>query len=164
MPIVASDIKFRLSGGASNSDPNASLGGVKSSTDAGTDLFDNVSSAESSTGHTDYRIIYIHNGHGSLTGKSSKVWLQSNTPSPDTAVEIALIGSVNDTAPVLANENTAPAGASFSSAATEGAALSIGDIPPGQHQAVCIKRVVSPGAAAYTGDGFTLRFKCDTEA
>ena len=30
MPIVASDIKVRLSGGASNSDPNASLGGIKS--------------------------------------------------------------------------------------------------------------------------------------
>ncbi len=33
MPIVAADIDFRLSGGAANSDPNAALGGAKSSTE-----------------------------------------------------------------------------------------------------------------------------------
>ena len=165
MPIAQADIKFRLSGGASNTDPNLSLGGAKSSTEASTALFDNVSSAESSAGHTDYRCIYIHNGHATLTMQASKVWLQSNTPSADTDVSIALAGEgINGTAETVANENTAPSGESFAAAATEGAALAIGNIPPGQHQAVWIKRVVSAGAAAYTGDGFTLRAKCDTSA
>ena len=34
MAIVSTDIKYRLSGGLANTDPAASLGGVKSSTDA----------------------------------------------------------------------------------------------------------------------------------
>lgn len=165
MPIAASDIKFRLSGGAANADPNASLGGAKSATEASTSLFDNVSSAESSAGHTDYRCIYVHNAHATLTLQGAKVWIQSNTPSPDTDVSVALAGEgVNGTAETVANENTAPVGESFSAAATEGAALSIGDIPAGQHQAVWVKRVVTAGAAAYTGDGFTLRVKGDTAA
>lgn len=162
MPIVSSDIKYRLSGGAANTDPNLSLGGAMSSTDASTALFDNVSSAESSAGHTDYRIVYVLNSHATLTLQSAKVWLHANTPSPDTEVQVAVLGAVNAQAAALANENTAPAGASFALAATEGAAIAIGNIPPGQFQAVCVRRVVSAGAAAYTGDGFTLRVKGDT--
>ena len=70
MPIVASDIKVRLIGGSSNSDPNASLGGVKSSTEV-TDntlnnLYDQVSGSESASGDTEYRCVYIHNSHASL--------------------------------------------------------------------------------------------------
>lgn len=165
MPIVASDIKYRLSGGASNTDPNLSLGGVKSSTEANATLFDNVSSAEASAGHTDYRCIYVHNGHATLTMQSAKVWIHANTPSTDTAVAIALAGEgINGTAETVANENTAPVGESFSAAATEGAALPIGNIPPGQHIAVWVRRVVNSSAGAFTGDGFTLRVKCDTQA
>lgn len=165
MPIVTGDIKIRLSGGASNTDPNLSLGGAKSSTEASTNLFDNVSSAEASAGHTDYRCVYIHNNHGSLALQSAKVWIHSNTPSADTEVTIALAGEgVNGTAETVANENTAPTGETFALAATEGAALSIGNIPAGQHQAIWIKRVVGASAAAYTGDGFTIRVKGDTAA
>lgn len=165
MPIVASDLQVRLSGGAANSDPNLSLGGAKSSVTAPTNLFDNVSSAESSAGHTDYRCYYIHNAHATLTAQSAKVWIQSNTPSPDTTVTIALAGEgVNGTAETIANENTAPVGETFSAAATEGAALAIGNIPPGQHIAIWVKRVVTGGAAAYTGDGCTIRVKADTSA
>ena len=50
MPIVSTDIKYRLSGGSSNTDPTASLGGVKSTTDASTNLLDTVSSAEAAAG------------------------------------------------------------------------------------------------------------------
>lgn len=165
MPIVASDIQYRLSGGSANADPNLSLGGVKSANAAGATLFDNISSAEASAGHTDYRCVYIHNNHATLTLQSAKVWIHSNTPSTDSDVTIALAGEgVNGTAETIANENTAPSGESFVSAATEGAALAIGNIPPGQHQAVWIKRVVGAAAAAFTGDGFTLRCKGDTSA
>ena len=59
MPIVSADIKYRLSGGASNSDQNASLGGVKSSNEASASLFDNVSSAEAVSGDTEYRCFYV---------------------------------------------------------------------------------------------------------
>ncbi len=52
MPIIATDIIYRLSGGASNTDPALSIGGIKSSTAAGATLYDDVSSAEASAGDT----------------------------------------------------------------------------------------------------------------
>ncbi len=168
MPIISTDIQYRLSGGASNADVNASLGGAKSSTSVDTglhNLFDVVGSAEATAGDTEYRCVYVHNNHGALTMQSAKIWISSNTPSADTSVEIALGSSaVNGTEQTVANENTAPTGVTFSAPASEGAALSIGDIPAGQHKAVWIKRIVNAGAAAYNSDGCTLTTKCDTAA
>ena len=168
MPIISTDIVYRLSGGASNTDVNASLGGAKSSTSVGTglhNLFDVVGSAEAATGDTEYRCVYVHNNHGTLTMQSAKIWISSNTPSTDTSVEIALGSSaVNGTETSVANENTAPSGPTFSAPASEGAALSIGDIPAGQHKAVWIKRIVNTGAVAYNNDTVTLTVKCYTAA
>jgi len=168
MPIISTDIVYRLSGGASNTDVNASLGGAKSSTSVGTglhNLFDVVGSAEAATGDTEYRCVYVHNNHGTLTMQAAKIWISSNTPSTDTSVEIALGSSaVNGTETSVANENTAPSGPTFSAPASEGAALSIGDIPAGQHKAVWIKRIVNTGAVAYNNDTATLTVKCDTAA
>lgn len=168
MPIISTDIQYRLSGGAGNTDVNASLGGVKSSTSVGTglhNLFDVVSSAEASSGDTEYRCVYVHNNHGTLTMQSAKIWIVTNTPSTDTSIEIALGSSaVNGTEQTIADETTAPTGVTFSAPASEGAALSIGDIPAGQHKAVWIKRIVNAGAAAYNDDQATIRVKCDTGA
>jgi hypothetical protein len=169
MPIVAGDIKIRLSGGSGNTDPNASLGGVKSSTEV-TDaslhnLFDVVSSGESSSGDTEYRCIYVHNGHATLTLQSAKVWIQSQTSSGDTSMEIALAGEgLNATAETIANESTAPAGETFSAPSTEGAGLTLGNIPAGQHYAVWVKRIVNAAAAAFNTDTAILRVKGDTAA
>jgi hypothetical protein len=169
MPIISTDIKFRLSGGGANSDPNAALGGAKSSTEI-TDatlhnLFDQVSSAESSAGDTEYRCFYVHNAHASLTLQSAKVWIQTNTPSANTSAEISLgTSAVNATEQTIANENTAPTGTSFGAAANEGAALNIGDIPAGQHKAIWVKRIVDASAAAYNSDSVVIRVKGDTAA
>lgn len=165
MAIISTDIQYRLSGGSSNSDPAASLGGAISSTAMGTNIFDNVSSAEASAGDTEYRCIYVRNGHGTLTLQNAKVWIQSNTPSTDTTVAIALAGEgVNGTAETVGNESTAPSGESFTSPADEANGLTIGNIPAGQHQAIWIRRTVTAGAAAYNNDGFTIRVKGDTAA
>lgn len=86
MPIISTDIQYRLSGGAANSDPNVALGGAKSSTSVGAglhNLFDIVSSAESSSGDTEYRCVYVHNNHGTLTMQNSVIWIASNTPSAE---------------------------------------------------------------------------------
>lgn len=165
MPIVNTDIKYRLSGGAGNTSAAASLGGAKSSTDVATDLFDDVSSGEAAAGDTEYRCIYIHNNHGTLTMETTKIWIQTNTPSADTTISIGLgTSSVNGTEQTVVDEQTAPSGVSFSAPSTEGAALTIGNIPAGQHKAVWVRRVVNSSAAAYTNDTFTLRVKCDTAA
>lgn len=167
MAITATDIQFRLSGGASNSDVNASLGGAKSSTQI-TDatlhnLFDQVSGGESAAGDIEYRCIYVHNAHGSLTLQNAVVWISTNTPSTDTTVAIALAGEgLNATAETVANENTAPAGESFTSPSSKGTGLSLGNIPAGQHYAIWIRRTVTAGAAAYNTDSVILSVEGDT--
>lgn len=162
MAIVSTDIKYRLSGGASNADPLLSLGGTKSNTDASATIFDDVSSAEATAGDTEYRCVYVHNNHGSLTWIGPKIWIQVNTPSGDTDIAIGLGSSVvNGVEPTVADEQTAPAGVVFSAPASFAGGLSLGDIPPGQHKAVWIRRTVNPAAAAYA-DSFTLRAQGDT--
>jgi hypothetical protein len=167
MPIVASDIVLRLSGGSGNTDPNAALGGAKSSTAFVTatlsNLFDVVSGAESTSGDTEYRCVYVHNGHGSLTLQNAVVWIDTNTPSASTTFEIALAGEgVNATAETVANENTAPVGETFSAPATKGTGLSLGDIPPGQHYAIWIKRIVSASAVYSALDNAILKVEGET--
>ena len=67
MAILSTDLKMYLSGGASNSDPAAALGGAISSSQRGTNIFDNVTSGEASAGDTEYRGVYIKNTNGSQT-------------------------------------------------------------------------------------------------
>lgn len=168
MPIISTDIIYRLSGGSGNTDPNASLGGVKSSTAIGSglhNLFDIVSSSESASGDTEYRCFYVHNAHATLTMQNSVIWIQSNTTSTDTTIEIALGSSaVNGTEQTVANESTAPTGVTFSAPANQGAALSIGNVLPGEHKAVWVKRIVNVASNAYNNDTATIRVLCDTAA
>ena len=164
MPIVSGDIVYRLSGGAGNSNPDASLGGAKSSTVMSTNLFDAVSSVESAAGDIEYRAFYVHNAHAALTMENAVCWIQANTPSGDTTLDIGLgTSAVNGTEQTVANESTAPSGVTFSAAATEGAAIALGNIPPGQHRAVWLRRTVNAAAAA-SNDTANLRVKCDTQA
>lgn len=162
MPIVSSDIKYRLSGGSSNTDPAASLGGAASTTDAPAGIFDNVTSGEASAGDIEYRCFYVKNNHGSLTLIGPKIWIQANTPSGDTGVEIGLgTSAINANEQTVADESTAPSGVTFSNPSNEGSGLSIGDLAAGATKAVWIKRTVTAGAAA-ASDSFTLRTKGDT--
>lgn len=169
MAIVAGEIIIRLSGGASNSDVNASLGGAKSSvavTDASLhNLFDQVSGDESESGDTEYRCIYVHNANATLAMQNAKVWIQTNTPAAGSSVDIGVGSSaVNGTEQTIANESTAPTSVTFSSAANEGAAVALGNIPAGQHRALWIRRTISASAAAYNNDSVVLRIKCETAA
>lgn len=160
MPIITSEIEFRLSGGASNTDPNASLGGAMSSTvDAGS-LFDTVNSTESASGDVEYRCIYVTHTDPALTWQGVKIWLDSN-PSGQIAIGLGATATGTGSETAVANENTAPAGVTFSAAATEGAALTIGDMAVGQRKAVWFRRTITAGASAasvsysYTAKGDT---------
>lgn len=164
MPIISTDIKYRLSGGGANTDPALSLGGAKSSTDAPSGLLDTVSSVEAAAGDTEYRALYVHNNHGTLTLEGAKLWVQANTPSADTTIEVGVgTSAVNATEQTVANEGVAPSGVTFVAAANEAGAITLGDIPAGQHRAVWIKRIVTAGAVA-SSDTATLRVKGDTAA
>lgn len=161
MPIVTTDIEFRLSGGPANADPAASLGGAKSSVVDSGSLFDTVAGAESAAGDVEYRCIYVHNAHATLPMLGAKVWLDAN-PSGQISIGLgaAAIGAAET---AVANESTAPAGVTFAAAASEGAALAIGDIPAGQGKSVWLRRIVAAGAAA-APVSYSYTAKCDTAA
>lgn len=163
MAIASSDIHYRMSGGASNSDPAAALGGAKSSTSFSTNsIFDDVSSAEASAGDIEYRCFYVHNNHGTLTLQGAKIWIQAQTSSSDTDVALALGGEgLNGTAETVANEGTAPTGESFSQPSSFAGGLTLGDIGPGGHYPVWIRRTVNAAAASAT-DTWTVRVQGDT--
>lgn len=162
MPIIASDIVYRLSGGAANSDPAASLGGAKSSVAMASTIFDDVASAEATAGDVEYRCVYVHNAHGSLVYQAPKIWIETNTPSASTTVAIGLgTSAVNATEQTVANENTAPSGITFTEPANYAAGVALSDIPAGQHRAIWIRRTVTAGATV-AADSFTLRVQGDT--
>lgn len=159
MPILTTDIKYRLSGGAANADPALSIGGAKSSVEAASNLLDAVSSSEALAGDIEYRCYYVHNAHATLTLENAVAWLSANTPSADTTLDIGVgTSAVDGTEQTVANENTAPVGVTFSAAATEGAAVALGNITPSQHCSVWIRRTVNASTAA------TLITKDNTQA
>ena len=162
MPITSAEIVYRLSGGAANSNANASLGGAKSSSVVPAGLFDDVSSAESAAGDIEYRCIYVHNANATLTMRNAVVYIQANTTGSRIAIGVGT-SAVNATETAVADENTAPAGVTFSQPATKGAGLALGNIPAGQHRAVWVRRTIGAATPA-SNDTYTLRVECDTAA
>lgn len=171
MAILSTDLLARLSGGASNTDPDLSLGGVMSTTTvlsptvAEENLFNNVGAAEASAGSTKYRALYLLNNHGSLTLENTVIWIPTQTPSTDTIIAIALAGEgLNATMETVANEDTAPVGESFTSPATKGAGLSMGNVPFSQRFGFWIRRIVSASASAFNNDDWQFTLEGDTQA
>jgi len=179
MAIAASDIKVKLSiktGSAGNSaaqaDPNASLGKYISTTEVGTslhDLFDAISGTENAASDVEYRCVFIHNDHGSLTAESVSVYIDSETAG-GASIALAVdgtaasaIGSAGAQAEEVADESTAPSGESFSSPTTDGTGISVGDIAAGECRAIWIRRTAAD-TAAIDADGFTLGIAWDTAA
>lgn len=162
MAILTTDIVYRLSGGAANADPNASIGGAMSSNVMPSAIFDDVTSGQASAGDTNYRCVYVRNGHGSLTLVSAVLWIATNTTGSRISVG-AGAAAVNATETAVANEATAPAGVTFSQPASKGAGIALGDIPAGQFKAIWLRRVVAAATGA-ANDTFTFRVEGDTAA
>lgn len=164
MAIAQSDIQLRLSGGGSNGDPTAALGGAKSSSSISStilhNIFDRVSGDESAAGDVEYRILYIHNNHSSLAAQNVKVWLHSN---PLNDIDLGFKEAVNATAGSIADEDTAPSGVSWSTAPTSSSKVDVAtSIPAGQHRALYLRRTIAAGTAADDDAEFEVRVQIDT--
>lgn len=165
MAIVATDLKFYLSGGGSNSDPDASLGGAISSSQASSNLLDDIGTAEAAAGESEYRGFFIKNTNATDTAYSVKVWIASNSIATSTAIQIALADEgVANTIETIANEGTAPTGPTFDDAEDEANALTIGDLAPGEAHGVWLKRTVTATTTAFANDTATIRVKANTAA
>lgn len=164
MAIASTEIQLRLSGGASNTSPAASLGGARSSTQVGTDLFDNLDGTESAAGRVDYRCGYVFNANTSLTFQGAKMWISADTAAPGTKIEIGIgTAALNATEQTVGSETAAPAGVTFSAAGSEAAALALGDIGPQQSRSVWFRRTTTAGAVA-SNDTATYEIAGDTAA
>ena len=167
MAVTPSDLKFFLSGGAENTDPNASLGGVISATqvvdDTLNNLFADVSGAEHAVGSTKYRCIYVVNDSESIA-YNAKIYIDTNTPAADDTINIGKdLAGVGETADTIANEDTAPDPAvTFTTADGYVNAIDLGNIPAGSKYAVWIKRIVSAGETAQANNYAILKLAVDT--
>jgi hypothetical protein len=174
VPIQNTDVLLKLAttagvaGNANASTPNASLGKYISTTQI-TDailnnLFDNISGAENAASTVDYRCIFIHNAHATLTWQSVVAYLLSEVAGgASIAIGVdptaaSAIGSASAQAVTIANETTAPAGVTFTAPTTLGAGIAIGDIAPGQCRAIWVRRTAAV-SAALSNDGVTLRLQ-----
>lgn len=174
MAIVNTDILLKLSttagaaGNSNTSTPNASLGKYISTTqlvdNTPLNLFDNISGAENAAATVDYRCLFIHNNHATLSWTTVVLWLLSEVAGgASIAIGVdptaaSAIGAAGAQALTIANETTAPAGVAFSSPVTFGTGLAVGDIAPGQCKAIWIRRTAAV-SAALTNDGVTLRLQ-----
>jgi hypothetical protein len=166
---MAATLEMRLSGGTGNTDPNAALGGARSTAGGGivptsltaNSLFDDVTGAEEQAGDTEYRCVYIRNS-GDVQAQNTVVWLSANTADADTTIDIGLgSGAVDATEQTVANESTAPTSVTFSAPSSEGAGLSIGSLNAGSHKALWLRRTVNATAGA-SNDTFTVASAFDT--
>lgn len=168
MSIVAGDIDFYLSGGSSNTDPDAALGGDISNTQVVDNtlenLFSNITGVQHTAGRTVYRCIFVKNANVSDTAYSAKIYIDTNTPGTDSAANIGLdLTGKGTTADTIANETTAPDPAvSFSTADGYANALDLGDLAAGESYPVWCKLIISAGSTAQANDNFVLKVSVDT--
>jgi len=170
MSVTGANIERRLSGGTQNTDPNASLGGPMSTVDGGVitsgllhNLWDDVTEDETESGDTEYRCWYLRNNHPTETWYNVKIWI-SRQPASGIQVAIGLdpagVGDGTNTgvATTIPDESTAPEGVSFSSPDSKENALVIGDLGPGQAQAIWVRRHVPAGTSPQANDYVTIAF------
>lgn len=180
MAISASDILLKLSvktgsaGNSTASTPAASLGKYISTTQvSGTalnNLFDDVSGDENAALESEYRCIFIHNNHATLTWQNVVVWTSGAVSGgADAAIAVdniaaSAIGSASAQAAEIATEDVAPSGVgTFSAPTSKASGLSVGNIGPGQCRAIWVKRTTT-NSAAINNDGTTIELAGDTAA
>lgn len=181
MPIVDTDLLWKLSVNTSpgnanaQGDPDASLGGYMATTvvDQGTpanNLFADVSGADNAASAVHYRGTFWHNNHATLALQAPSIWLSSEQAGgTDVAIALAGEGVVPEDQAgtpqmeVVADEDTAPSGESFTSPSTKGAGLTPGDIDAGECVGLWIRRTAAD-TAAVNNDGFDVTIEGDTAA
>lgn len=137
---MTTDIKYYLTGGSSNTDQAASLGGVSSShqivSDVINEVFGDITPSERASGVVKYRYIDAVN-EGNTDTVTHNFYISSNTPSTDTALAVAYddtAGShaLTDDLETLASETTAPTDVTAFSAPSSGSPIVLPSIVVGE--------------------------------
>lgn len=175
--ILTSDLLWHLSttagtaGNTTASTPNASLGKYLSTTllvdSLLSNLFDTITGAENAALEAEYRLMFVHNNHATLTLLGAIAWLETEIAggavaaiSVDTT-GITAVGSIPVQAKTIANEDTAPATQVFTAPTTKATGLSIGNLAPGQCQGIWVRRTTT-NSPPFSLDGVGVRVEGDT--
>jgi len=164
---LTGEFKYYLTGanfdGEVQSEPTLSLGGYRGSEISSTairNIFDHIASYESESGDTEYRCICIRNETTSEILTDVKIWIESNTSSADTSIEIGIEApsvQPDGYCQKIQSESIAPIGVDFSSTCVDySTGLTIGDLEAGEIYFIWIKRIVNSGARP-DYDTFTLK-------
>lgn len=176
--ITDAELKHRYTvatgpGGSTAGTGAGSLGGFASSTeipDAAADtLWDAISGDENAASEAEYRCEVRHNTNAANVLQAPKAWISSEVagganiaigvdPTAASAYTSASAQTVS-----VANENTAPAGVTFSSPTTKTAGLALGDIGINQVKGLWWRRTAT-NSGAMTTDGAVVTIEGDTGA
>lgn len=154
---MAAVIEYKLTGGAGNTDPDASLGGVTSSqtlsTTALNNLFDNILPTEIVSGdRVEYRAIAIKNT-GDATAKNVEFFF-TDTPNSESIVAFWYDSTGTQS---IANETTEPVGATGNwTTPLTGSKYSFSDLAAGAEYRIWIRRTVDQNATNLNDDTATL--------
>lgn len=144
-----------------------SCGGAISTTEVNTmtihNLFDKVTPDEADLGKTEFRCVYVKNLHPTEPMRNPILMIVQNTASPDDQLAIGWGTSpFGGTEQTIATESTPPVNVSFTEAPTrtEGAVLGV-NIPPENHKAFWVRRIVNFDAAEHPQNGAIIRILSD---
>ena len=169
MPISANDIRFYLSGGVDNFNPRNSLGGAISKAEVFNDvlenIFDNVTRIQADNGSTEYRCLYVKN-QGSEVWRNTIIYSGEGTTSSEDAIWYGVgtspIGGIEQGP--LAQEDDPPSGVNFQNGPVKKNAFLLGDLAPGAHKAIWLRRVVNQGAKTLKRNRFLIRIEVGNPA
>lgn len=167
MSVDPSDIEFRYTGGAGNTNPNSSLGGAMSTAGGGVvdhdvlhDLFDALSPSELAS-DTEYRCICVKNADGVDTLADARAYVNAQPAQSGHALDIAVAAEAVNVAPAtIANESTAPVGVTFTRPSTYAAGLALNSatgLAPGAFKGLWVRRTATAAVSGtITGGAITV--------
>lgn len=173
MVLDKSELVLYLSGGSSNSNVNASLGGGISLTPVSAafsndpnlqNLFPNTTKEQSLAGATRNRCLYLKNNSATDTAHEINVWKYSETPSNDTIKLYIKPGQTpSTTEPIIATENLDPYvdvewhdWVSYTQVAAIVSPSQIPDLAPGQYIGIWIQNFIPLLTPTYSNNFVTL--------
>lgn len=179
MPITNTDVLLKYStqagsaGNTQGSSAAVSLGGRISTTlvssNSVNNVFDDITGAQNAISQVDYRCLFVHNSHATLTMLNTIAYIAAEVAGATTialaADQIAPspIGQTAAQASTIPTDVTAPVGMTFTSPTTPETAVALGNIPAGYCKAIWIKRAAG-NTTAVNSDGFSLQISSDTAA
>lgn len=180
MPIASGDILVKLSApagtvgnGTAQASVDASLGKYMSSTQLTNNTLHNLFTAMTGDNNAgqihDYRCIFFHNNHASLSMISPRVWISSEVAGgADTYIGLDPSGvssatNAQNQATFTTLTTGIPAGVTFTNPTVKISGLAPADVPASSCFAIWVKRFAN-NSVAVNSDGATLKIEFDTEA